>query len=145
MAIALFVMKLMSRVFQTMIKAIARRTVIHFMLKYLFQLISRHIGYSGGKDHAFTFLNIYLKKAGYIEVLVKVVPPLLLFGIFNTPIPIGFKMKFILLVHLHKKFRITGIHARFNSIFNYLILLVHLIVFVRILPHTSKGQERSQS
>jgi hypothetical protein len=92
MAIALFVMKLMSRVFQTMIKAIARRTVIHFMLKYLFQLISRHIGYSSGKDHAFTFLYIYLKKAGYIEVLVKVVPAPALW-VFNTPIPIGLKMK----------------------------------------------------
>ena len=54
-------------------------------------------------------------------------------------------MEFILLVQLHEKFGIAGIHTGFHTIFYQLVVTVRLRIFVRIFAYTAKGQKGAET
>ena len=52
----LLVVELVSRIFQTVVETITRRTIGHFRFKSLFQPASRRFRNSGRENNAFSFL-----------------------------------------------------------------------------------------
>jgi hypothetical protein len=141
MLLPLLVVKLVRRVFQTVVKTVTRSAVGHLGLKSLLQLAGRNLGDTGGEDNAFHF-----KISRHIKVFVEVISAFLFFGILDTTIPVRLEVELILFVELHEQLRITGIHAGFNAILYQLVVAACLRIFVRVLAHTAnarKGRKRS--
>ena len=101
MFVFLLVMKLVSGILQTVVKAITRGTISYFSLKCLFQSTGSHFRSSGREYDALPFLYIHLKITGNIKIFIEVIPTLLFFRVFNTPIPIRHEMKLTLFIQLH--------------------------------------------
>lgn len=55
MLLALLVVELVRRVFQTVVETVTRSAVGHLGLKSLLQLAGRNLGDTGGEDNAFPF------------------------------------------------------------------------------------------
>ena len=111
----------------------------------MFQFTGINFRNAGREYHAFSLLDIHLKVAGNIKVLIEIITTFLLLGIFNTSIPVGLEMEFILLVQLHEQFRITGIHTGLDTIFHQLIIPTGLRILVRIFAHTAESQEGTET
>ena len=139
----LLIQELMCGIDQTMLESIARCTFFNLVLKCLFQRTSSYFRNPTGKDDAFTFFYLDFKISGNIQILVKIIAPLLLFRIFDTPIPIRLVMKFILFVQLHIQFGIARIHASFDTIRHNLIFAIGLSILVCIFAYTAKRQKRT--
>ena len=139
----LFIQKLVCSVDQTMLKSIARRTFFNLVFECFFQCTSSDFRNPTGKDDTFTFLYLDFKISGNIQILVKIIASLLLFRIFDTPIPVRLVMKLILFVQLHIQFGIARIHACFDTIRHNLIFATGLSILVCIFADTAKRQERT--
>ena len=85
MLLPLLVVKLVRRVFQTVVKTVTRSAVGHLGLKSLLQLAGGNLGNTGGEDNVFPFLYINWSEISLIlflsssdnagsESLVKVWP-----------------------------------------------------------------------
>ena len=123
---------------QAMSESIARCTFFNLVFKSLFQRTGSYFRNPTGKDDAFPFLYLNFKISGNIQIFVKVIASLLLFRIFDTPIPIRQIMKLILFVQLHIQFRIARIHTGFDTIRHNLIFATGLGILVCIFTDTAK-------
>ena len=140
------IVELVGSILQTVIISVTRSTVIHLCLEYPLQRTGIFKSRCTCREHyTFTFLDIHLKIAGNIEILIEVISTFLLLRILNASIPVRLEVKLILLVKLHVQFGIARIHARLDTVLNLLIVTIRLIILMRIFTHAAKRQERTET
>ncbi|KXB43264.1 hypothetical protein HMPREF1870_01297 [Bacteroidales bacterium KA00344] len=138
-------MKLVCGVDQTVEKVVARSTVVYFLGEQRPQSPCVAFARGSGENHTVAFPDVQFEIARHIEIFIRGIAALLLFGIFDATIPVWLKYKIALARELHIKFRIAGIQAGLDAVVHFLIISVDDGVLVRKLSHAPKGQKRFET
>ena len=143
--LTLNVEELVTGTLHTVHEVVARVADLLLVLKGSLHCAGCHWRYTAREDDALAGLHLNLEETGNIEILVEVVTALKLLHILDSAIPVGLIHELVLLVELHVKAWIIGIHAHADTVLNLLVATVGNVVLVSILTYTAECAEWAQT
>ena len=136
----------MGRVLQAIVEARSGGALGHFGVEeggHCGQPLDRFI--AAAEDDRLAFSDRQLEVSRHEEVFLVRVAALLLLGVLDAVVPIGFVDELRHLVELHVEVCITGIHAGFDAVGHLFVRSIGHAVDLRQLLHAAEGHEGSKA